>query len=105
MQPLDKIPQLDFTIQYAAIEDEVIQTVLEVLRFGAYILDPAVKSFESAMAGYLGSKHAIGVANGSDTLPLALQAPGTRSRSPSTPSSPPRSDGSARRRCSWPWTR
>ena len=39
---------------------------------GQYIMGPEVKAFEEEVARYVGVKHAIGVANGTDALFLAL---------------------------------
>lgn len=48
--------------------------MIETLRSGWYVLGPQVKSFEENAAAYLKAKHAIGCANGSDALYLALLA-------------------------------
>ena len=48
----------------------------EVLEAGRYILGPEVTGFERDLAGYLGSPHVVGVANGTDALVLALRAMG-----------------------------
>ncbi|HRE49727.1 MAG TPA: DegT/DnrJ/EryC1/StrS family aminotransferase [Aggregatilineales bacterium] len=45
-----------------------------VLAGGWYILGPEVEAFESAFAAYHGLKHAVGVANGTDAIELALRA-------------------------------
>ena len=50
----------------------------EVARSGRYILGPEVKAFEDEFAGYLGVRHCIGVANGTDALAIALRAVGVR---------------------------
>jgi dTDP-4-amino-4,6-dideoxygalactose transaminase len=47
-----------------------------VLDSGRFILGPEVAAFEAELAAYLGAAHAIGVANGTDALTLALQALG-----------------------------
>jgi dTDP-3-amino-3,4,6-trideoxy-alpha-D-glucose transaminase len=47
-----------------------------VLEDGRYILGPEVEAFEREFAAYLGAEHAVGVANGTDALTLALQAVG-----------------------------
>jgi dTDP-3-amino-3,4,6-trideoxy-alpha-D-glucose transaminase len=43
---------------------------------GTYILGPEVAAFEEELAAYLGAAHAVGVANGTDALTLALRALG-----------------------------
>ncbi len=70
------IPPLDPTRQYQTLKAELDAAALEVLASGHYILGPAVEKFEAAAANALGVKHAIGVANGTDALLLALRAHG-----------------------------
>jgi dTDP-4-amino-4,6-dideoxygalactose transaminase len=60
--------------QYRAHEGEIRAAVTRVLEGGNYILGPEVASFERAFADYCGARHAIGVANGTDALRLALAA-------------------------------
>jgi dTDP-3-amino-3,4,6-trideoxy-alpha-D-glucose transaminase len=52
------------------------QRVAEVIASGRYILGPEVEAFEREFAGYLGARHCIGVANGTDAITLALRALG-----------------------------
>ncbi|MBS7530676.1 DegT/DnrJ/EryC1/StrS family aminotransferase [Hazenella sp. IB182353] len=73
---MKKIPLLDLKAQYQTIREEVRQAVDQVLDNGAYIMGPEVKAFEADVAAYIGVKHAIGVANGTDALLLALDAAG-----------------------------
>ena len=68
------IPILDLTNQYQKIKDELNREVLDVLNSGRYVLGPQVEKFESDIADYLGCKRAVGVANGTDALHLALRA-------------------------------
>jgi len=70
------IPLVDLTLQYQNIRPEVAAAVLEVLSSGAFVLGSRVKSFEEAVAAYLGVQHAVGVASGTDALWLALRACG-----------------------------
>ena len=69
-----KIPILDLTRQYHAIQEEVDAAIRRVLESGRFILGPEVEAFEAEIAEYLGIKHAIGVASGTDALLLSLQA-------------------------------
>jgi len=62
--------------QFQAMKDEVLEKIAGVIDSGAYILGPHVRAFEAEVAAYLGVKHAIGVANGTDALVLALDASG-----------------------------
>lgn len=47
-----------------------------VVQRGWYVLGPEVEAFEQEFADYCGVRHAIGVANGTDALELALRAAG-----------------------------
>src|SRR5947207_4687068 len=56
------------------IAAEIQAAVDRVLNSGSYILGPELESFESQFATYIGVKHAVGVANGTDAIELALRA-------------------------------
>lgn len=71
-----KIPVLDLTRQYRAIQTEIDAAIRRVVESGHFILGPEVEAFEAEIAGYLGVKHAIGVASGTDALLLSLKALG-----------------------------
>lgn len=70
------IPMVDLKQQYAEIKDEINDNLLSALEATQFILGPNVQSFEKETAEYLGVKHAIGVASGTDALHLALAAAG-----------------------------
>jgi dTDP-4-amino-4,6-dideoxygalactose transaminase len=67
---------MDIRGQYAEVAEQVERAVLDVLRGGRYILGPNVQAFEEEAAAYLGTAGAVGVANGTDGLTIALQAAG-----------------------------
>lgn len=67
---------MDIKGQYAELQDRIETAVLEVLRSGRVILGPQVKAFEEEAAAYLGTAAAVGVANGTDGLTIALRALG-----------------------------
>jgi dTDP-4-amino-4,6-dideoxygalactose transaminase len=69
-----KIPQLDLQAQYRTIEAAIDRAVKGVLESGHFILGPNVVALEQEVAAYLGVKHAVGVASGTDALVLALRA-------------------------------
>ena len=69
---------IDLTRQYEQIKDEVERKVLNVMRSTNYIMGEEVRSFEENCASYLGVKHAIGVASGTDALILSLAALGIK---------------------------
>jgi dTDP-4-amino-4,6-dideoxygalactose transaminase len=62
--------------QYQSLEDDILNAVSRVLTRGDFILGSAVEEFENRFAAYCGSRFAIGVANGTDALFLALKAIG-----------------------------
>jgi len=71
-----KVPILDLTRQYRTIRAEIDTAIQRVLESGRFILGPEVEAFEREVAEYLGVKHAIGVASGTDALLLSLKALG-----------------------------
>ena len=73
------IPMLDLVAQYNGIKKEIDSAIQKVLSSGAYINGSQVKEFEDNIADFLGVKHAIGVASGSDALLLSLDAIGIKS--------------------------
>lgn len=70
------IPMANLAAQHASLQSDIEASVLTVLRSGGYILGEAVSSFEEQIASLSGSKHAVGVGNGTDALLLALMAAG-----------------------------
>jgi len=62
--------------QFRAHEEGIRAAIDRVLTANTYILGQEVTAFERAFAGYCGSAHAVGVANGTDALILALRALG-----------------------------
>jgi dTDP-4-amino-4,6-dideoxygalactose transaminase len=68
------IPILNLTRQYEQLKTRIDDALIRVAASGHYILGPEVKAFEEEMARYLGVKHVIGCANGTDALWLALKA-------------------------------
>ena len=70
------IPMVDLKTQYHRLKAEIDQGIAEVLETTAFILGPNVRAFEEEAAAYLGVRHAIGCASGTDALHLALLASG-----------------------------
>jgi dTDP-4-amino-4,6-dideoxygalactose transaminase len=68
------VPLLDLKAQYATIRKEVEPVVLEVCESQYFIGGPRIDQLEKEVAAYCSAKHAIGCANGSDAILLALQA-------------------------------
>lgn len=71
-----KVKLLDLVAQYETIRDEIRAAVDEVFESQHFILGPRVGELEERIAEYCGTKHAVGVASGSDALLLALSAAG-----------------------------
>ena len=67
---------MDLRGQWEPLHDRLTAAVGEVIRSGVFILGPNVKAFEEETAADLGVDHAVGVANGTDALILALRAHG-----------------------------
>ena len=62
--------------QFYSYQAEIEAAVLKVLRGNRYILGPEVEALEQEFASYVNTHHAIGVANGTDALELAIRALG-----------------------------
>jgi dTDP-4-amino-4,6-dideoxygalactose transaminase len=56
--------------------DRLTKAIERVARSGRYVLGPEVEAFEEEFARYLGVRHCVGVANGTDALTIALRAVG-----------------------------
>lgn len=72
------VPLLDLKPQLATIQDEIYRVLHEVVDSQYFILGPNVDAFEKEAAAFLGVKHAIGCASGTDALILSLNALGVR---------------------------
>ena len=70
------VPLMDLRGQWEPLHDRISAAVDDVIRSGVFILGPNVKAFEAETAADLGVAHAVGVANGTDALILALRAYG-----------------------------
>ncbi len=76
MSTVKSVPFLDLTTEFAELQDEWLDAIRATGQSGAFILGPNVKAFEKEVADYIGVKHAISVANGTDALVLSLRALG-----------------------------
>lgn len=70
------VPLLDLKAQHATIRDEVVAAMMEVVDQQAFILGDAVNQLETEIAALSQTKYAVGCANGTDALLLALRALG-----------------------------
>jgi dTDP-4-amino-4,6-dideoxygalactose transaminase len=69
-----KIQMTDLKSQYESIKEEIDTAIQEVINESGFILGKQVNLLEEEIAGYIGVKHAIGVASGTDALVLSLAA-------------------------------
>lgn len=71
---MKKIQMVDLITQYEEIKSDVDTAILEVLSKAQFINGPYVKQFQEDLERYLGVKHVIPCANGTDALQIALMA-------------------------------
>jgi UDP-2-acetamido-2-deoxy-ribo-hexuluronate aminotransferase len=65
---------IDLAAQQRRISDKLHANMARVLSHGQYINGPEVRELEAALAAYVGVKHAVGCASGTDALLMALMA-------------------------------
>jgi dTDP-4-amino-4,6-dideoxygalactose transaminase len=73
-----KVPFVDLVSQHEEVADEVRIGLDEVFATTAFVGGPQVAAFEQEYAAFVGARHCIGVANGTDALELAMRAVGVR---------------------------
>ncbi len=69
---MKKIQMVDLKSQYNKIKNTVDNSIQEVLDSNAYINGPQVHTFQKSLEAYLGVKHVIPCANGTDALQIAM---------------------------------
>jgi dTDP-4-amino-4,6-dideoxygalactose transaminase len=69
-----QVPLLDLKPQYHALKAEMLAAIEKVCASQAFILGPAVRELEAAVAAYCHCRHGIGVSSGTDALLVALMA-------------------------------
>lgn len=67
-----RIPVVDLARRAAALEPELTEAVVRVVRSGVYLFGPELDAFERELAAATGRRHAVGVSSGTDALRLAL---------------------------------
>ena len=72
------IQMVDVVGQYQKIKPEIDAAIQRVMNSGQYILGKEVSEFENEIAAYLGVRHAIGCASGTDALQAAMMALGVQ---------------------------
>ena len=71
-----RVPFLDLSRHVASIRSELDDAIGGSLDGARFVLGEEVDRFEEDFAAYCGSRHAVGVANGTDAITIALQAIG-----------------------------
>jgi dTDP-4-amino-4,6-dideoxygalactose transaminase len=71
---VSSIPLVDLGAQHAAVADEVAEGWQQVLARTAFIGGEQVAAFENEYAMFVGTRHCVGVANGTDAIEIALRA-------------------------------
>ena len=62
----------------APLRQTILERIAEVVADGRFMLGPNVTAFEEEFAAYLGARHVVGVANGTDAITIALRALGVK---------------------------
>lgn len=72
------VPLFDPSTPLAPLREELAAAIGRVVEGGAFVLGPEVAAFEQELAAAFGTREAIGVANGTEALTIALRAAGVR---------------------------
>lgn len=75
-KPTPQIPFIDLKTQYKALKNDIDQRIHNVLDHGAFINGPEVAECEKQLAAFVGSKHALACASGTDALMVPMMALG-----------------------------
>jgi len=65
---------IDLKAQFKKFQPAIRDRIDRVLEHGRFIMGPEVEELEAVLAEYVGSRHAITVASGTDSLEIALRA-------------------------------
>lgn len=74
-----RVPFVDLKAQYDLLKAELDEAIFSVVSNTAFVSGRYAADFERAFAEYIGVRHCVGVANGTDALELALRAVGVNS--------------------------
>jgi len=75
---MQNIPMVDLNGQYQKIKKEIDSAMQEVVDSAYFVGGPAVAKFQNNLQEYLGVKHVIACANGTDALTIAMMAAGLK---------------------------
>jgi len=70
------VPYVALALRARRVKSELMAAIERVIDHGIYILGPEVEEFERRFAAYCGTRYAVGVADGTSALILALRAVG-----------------------------
>jgi UDP-2-acetamido-2-deoxy-ribo-hexuluronate aminotransferase len=73
---LPPLPFSDLKAQYAALRESLDARIQRVLDHGQYIMGPEVKEMEDRLAAFVGTRHCISVASGTEALLIAMMSLG-----------------------------
>ena len=73
---MSAVPFVDLAAQHEAVADEVAEGWGEVFARCAFIGGPQIAAFEREFAEFIGTRHCVGMANGTDAIEIALRAIG-----------------------------
>jgi len=73
---LTPVPPLNLVAQFAGVQEDLLNELIEVARSGYYVLGPKVTAFEESLARYCGTKYALGVSSGTDALLVSMMTLG-----------------------------
>jgi dTDP-4-amino-4,6-dideoxygalactose transaminase len=72
------VPLFDTRTTLEPLRPALLDRIAEVVARGHFVLGPEVRAFEEEFAAYLGVRHVVGVANGTDAITIGLRAMGVR---------------------------
>jgi dTDP-4-amino-4,6-dideoxygalactose transaminase len=72
----DVIPFFRYCVDDPRVEEQLVDVFRDVVRRGAFILQDDLRAFEHNLASFVGARAAVGVANGTDAILLALRVAG-----------------------------
>lgn len=75
---MKKIQMVDLQGQYASIKEQINDSLQEIMNTSAFINGPEVQNFQKELEEYLGVKHVIPCANGTDALQIAMMGLGLK---------------------------
>ena len=75
---MKKIQMVDLSGQYQEIKVQVNSAITQILETSAFINGPEVHAFQKELETYLGVKHVIPCANGTDALQIAMMGLGLK---------------------------